>query len=123
MVASLAAELQAAGSHNVLVAPADGEGWLARELRGTGVQVELFRIDRPLSPTFARWLTDLLRRHRIEVAHSHEFTMAVYGSWAARRAGVPHLFTMHGSHNVLVAPAVTMRPGGNDASRCASPPV
>ncbi len=97
MVASLAAELQAAGSHNVLVAPADGEGWLARELRGTGVQVELFRIDRPLSPTFAGWLTDLLRRHRIEVAHSHEFTMAVYGSWAARRAGVPHLFTMHGS--------------------------
>jgi len=97
MLASLAAELQAAGSHNVLIAPANGEGWLARELRGTGVQVELFRLDRPVSPTFARWLTDTLRRHRIDLAHSHEFTMAVYGSWAARRAGVPHVFTMHGS--------------------------
>jgi glycosyltransferase involved in cell wall biosynthesis len=61
------------------------------------VEIELFRLERPLSPTLARWLTDTLRRHRIELAHSHEFTMAVYGSWAARRAGVPHLFTMHGS--------------------------
>jgi glycosyltransferase involved in cell wall biosynthesis len=97
MLASLAAELQAAGSHNVVIVPADGEGWLARELRGTGVQVEPFRLERPVSPTFARWLTDTLRRHRIELAHSHEFTMAVYGSWAAHRAGLPHLFTMHGS--------------------------
>jgi glycosyltransferase involved in cell wall biosynthesis len=37
------------------------------------------------------------RRHRIAVAHSHEFSMAVYGAWAAWRAGVPHVITMHGS--------------------------
>ncbi len=97
MLATLAAGLQAAGSENVVVAPAGGEGWLAQELRGTGVRVELFRQDRALSPTFARWLTATLRRHRIALAHSHEFTMAVYGAWAARRAGIPHLFTMHGS--------------------------
>jgi len=97
MLASLAAELQAAGSENVVIAPAGGEGWLARELSGTGVQVELYRLDRPLSRTFASWLTDTLRRHRIALAHSHEFTMAVYGAWAARRAGAGHLFTMHGS--------------------------
>jgi glycosyltransferase involved in cell wall biosynthesis len=97
MLASLATELQAAGSHNVVIAPAEGEGWLARELRGTGVQVEPFRLDRPISPTFARWLTETLRRHRVALAHSHEFTMAVYGAWAARRAGAAHVFTMHGS--------------------------
>jgi glycosyltransferase involved in cell wall biosynthesis len=97
MLASVARELQAAGSHNVVIAPAGGEGWLARELSGTGVVVELYRLDRPFSRTFARWLTDLFRRHRIALAHSHEFTMAVYGAWAARRAGVAHLFTMHGS--------------------------
>lgn len=96
MLASLAAELQVSGSENVVIAPAAGEGWLARELAGTGVQVELFRLDRPVSATFARWLADTFRRHRISIAHSHEFTMAVYGAWAARRAGVPHLFTMHG---------------------------
>ena len=97
MLASLATELQAAGSHNVVIAPAGGEGWLAQELRGTGVQVELFRLDRPISGTFARWLTEMLRRHRVALAHSHEFTMAVYGAWAARRAGAAHVFTMHGS--------------------------
>jgi len=96
MLASVATELQAAGSSNVVIAPADGEGWLARELRGTGVRVETFRLDRALSPTFARWLEQTLRKHRVDVAHSHEFTMAVYGAWAARRAGIPHLFTMHG---------------------------
>jgi len=91
MLASLATELQAAGSSNVVIAPAEGEGWLARELRGTGVRVETFRLDRALSPTFARWLEQTLRTHRVDVAHSHEFTMAVYGAWAARRAGIPHL--------------------------------
>ncbi|TMC72682.1 MAG: glycosyltransferase [Chloroflexi bacterium] len=97
MLASLAAELQAAGARNVVFAPAGGEGWLARELSGTGVQIELFRFDRGLSPAFARWLADTLRRHRVTLTHSHEFTMAVYGAWAARGAGVPHVFTMHGS--------------------------
>ena len=97
VLASLATEFQSAGSYNVVIVPAGGEGWLARELRGTGVQVEPFRLDRPVSPPFARWLADTLRRHRITLAHSHEFTMAVYGAWAARRAGAAHVFTMHGS--------------------------
>jgi len=97
MLASLATELQAAGSENVVIVPAEGEGWLGRELHGTGVRVEQFHLDRPFSPAFARGLEETLRRHRVVLAHSHEFTMAVYGAWAARRAGIPHLFTMHGS--------------------------
>ena len=97
MLASVAGDLQAQGSQTVVIAPARGEGWLARELSGTGVRLELFQLDRPFSPKFARWLADVFRRHRITLAHSHEFTMAVYGAWAARRAGIPHLITMHGS--------------------------
>jgi len=98
MVASLAAALQAGGAENVVIAPASGEGWLARELNGTGVRMELFpRLDRPFSPALARWLRATLLRNRIALVHSHEFTMAVYGAWAARREGLPHLFTMHGS--------------------------
>ena len=61
------------------------------------MQVELYRLDRPFSPAFAKWLTGIFRRHRVTLAHSHEFTMAVYGAWAARGAGAAHLFTMHGS--------------------------
>jgi glycosyltransferase involved in cell wall biosynthesis len=96
MLASVAAALQAAGSRNVIIVPAAGEGWLARELSGTGVQLETFQLDRPLSPAFAGRLETTFRKHGVTLAHSHEFTMAVYGAWAARRAGVPHLFTMHG---------------------------
>jgi glycosyltransferase involved in cell wall biosynthesis len=96
VVAELATALQAAGAENVAFLPAGGEGWLARELEGSGVTVEYVRLERPFSPAFARSLEAALRRHRITVAHSHEFTMAVYGAWASRRAGVPHVITMHG---------------------------
>jgi len=98
MLASVATELQSAGSDNLVLVPAGGEGWLARELSGTGVQVETYRLDRPFSPRFAKWLAGVFREHRIMLAHSHEFSMAVYGAWAARLAdGTAHLFTMHGT--------------------------
>jgi len=96
-VANIAAGLQAAGSENLVILPANGEGWLASELAGTGVRVEHFRLDRAVSPACARWLTSTLRRYGAAIAHSHEFSMAVYGGWAAWRASVPHVITMHGS--------------------------
>src|SRR4051812_40351534 len=97
LVAGLARTLQDAGARNVVFLPADGEGWLARELAGSGVDIETYRLDRPLSPACARSLSASFRRYRIDVAHSHEFTMAVYGAWASWYAGVPHVITMHGS--------------------------
>lgn len=96
VLAQLSRALQASGAHNVAVLPADGEDWLARELEGSGVTIECVRRERPLSPACARSLEAALRRHRVDIAHSHEFTMAVYGAWAAWRAGVPHVITMHG---------------------------
>jgi glycosyltransferase involved in cell wall biosynthesis len=98
VVAGLAVALQQqAGAGNVVFLPADGEGWLARELEGSGVEVETYRLDTSLSPACARSIAASLRRHRIDIAHSHEFTMAVYGAWASWYAGVPHVITMHGS--------------------------
>ena len=97
VVVQLATTLQAAGAHNVVFLPADGEGWLASELEGSGVAIEHFRIERPLSVACARGLVEAFRRHRIALAHSHEFSMAVYGGWASWRVGVPHVITMHGS--------------------------
>src|SRR6266571_3725899 len=96
IVAELARTLQASGAWNVAVLPDHAEGWLTRELEGSGVGIEYFRLERPLSPAFARWLEAVFRRHRITLAHSHEFSMAVYGAWASWRAGVPHIITMHG---------------------------
>jgi glycosyltransferase involved in cell wall biosynthesis len=96
MVAALARELQQAGASNLVVLPADGEGWLARQLAGSGVAIEYFRLNRPVSFACARWLAGVFRRHRIALAHCHEFSMAVYGAWAAWQTGVPHVVTMHG---------------------------
>jgi glycosyltransferase involved in cell wall biosynthesis len=97
VVAHLATTLQAAGAYNLAILPANGEGWLARELAGSGVAIESFHLNRPVSPACARSLADTFRRHDIEVAHSHEFSMAVYGAWASWLAGVQHVITMHGS--------------------------
>jgi glycosyltransferase involved in cell wall biosynthesis len=60
------------------------------------VTVEQVRLDHPLSPRLARDLAAILRRHRVSVVHSHEFTMACGGAWASRLVGRPHVITMHG---------------------------
>jgi glycosyltransferase involved in cell wall biosynthesis len=96
VVAQLATAWQASGAHNVVFIPGDGEGWLTDQLDGSGVTIEFFRVERPVSPACARSLEAAFRRHRITVAHSHEFSMAVYGAWASWRARVPHVITMHG---------------------------
>jgi glycosyltransferase involved in cell wall biosynthesis len=96
VVVQLAAALQAAGADNVVFVPSGGEGWLADQLSGSGVAIEFFRVERPVSPACARSLRAAFDRHRITIAHSHEFSMAVYGAWASRLAGVPHVITMHG---------------------------
>jgi glycosyltransferase involved in cell wall biosynthesis len=98
VMAHLAVTLQAAGAYNLAILPANGEGWLARQLEGSGVAIEHFHLHRPLSPASARWLTQTLASHRIDIAHSHEFSMAVYGAWAAWRNRIPHVITMHGGH-------------------------
>jgi glycosyltransferase involved in cell wall biosynthesis len=97
VVADLATNLQAAGAESVVFVPSNGEGWLARQLAGSGVDIEHFHLDRPVSPTCARSLAATLRRRRIDIAHSHEFSLAVYGTWASRQAGGQHVITMHGS--------------------------
>jgi len=97
IVAVLAQALQEAGARNVVFLPEQGEGWLARELADSDVVVESYRLDTPLSPACARSIAASFKRHRIDLAHSHEFTMAVYGRWASWYAGVPSVITMHGS--------------------------
>jgi glycosyltransferase involved in cell wall biosynthesis len=97
VVAELARAFQAAGAYNVAFVLADGEGWLTRELDAAGVAIEYFRDDRKIPPACVAQLAASFRRHRVTVAHSHEFGMAIYGAWAAWRAGVRHVITMHGS--------------------------
>ena len=96
MVATLASAFETAGCPSVAVLPDGGEGWLAGQLEGTGVVIDHLALRGPISPRPILALARLLRRHRIDVVHSHEFTMAAVGSAAARLVGVPHFVTMHG---------------------------
>jgi glycosyltransferase involved in cell wall biosynthesis len=97
VVVDLAIGLQETGAHSVVFLPRHGEGWLAGQLAGSGVAVEHFELKGPISPACARSLACAFERHRIDVAHSHEFSMAVYGAGASWLAGVHHLVTLHGS--------------------------
>jgi len=99
MLLQLAGELRQRGHTIVPVGPARGSGWLAGEFRAQGFQPETFLLHRPLDWGCVRGLVGMLRRRAVDVVHSHEFTMAVYGAAAAGRAGVPHLITMHGGRS------------------------
>jgi glycosyltransferase involved in cell wall biosynthesis len=48
-------------------------------------------------------MTRKLRQLDVDVIHSHEFTMSVYGAAAARRLCRPHVVTMHGNQRMTAA--------------------
>jgi glycosyltransferase involved in cell wall biosynthesis len=95
----LAEGLQARG-HTivpVLRGVSKGKAWLQGQFRQRGIEPELFFIRRPIDWKCAQGMMEIFRRREIDVVHSHEFTMAVYGAVAARLTGRPHLITMHGT--------------------------
>jgi glycosyltransferase involved in cell wall biosynthesis len=96
MLINLAEELHRRGHEVVPVGPANGCGWLAGQFRDRGFEPATFRLRSAVDPTCVTGLARLFRDRGVDLAHSHEFTMAVYGAAAARRRGIPHLITMHG---------------------------
>jgi glycosyltransferase involved in cell wall biosynthesis len=100
MLVSLSEALRSRGHDVCPVGPAHGVGWLSSRLKNAGFERETFTIRRPIDWRCVRGLIQVLRARRIEVVHSHEFTMAVYGAAAARWLGIPHVITMHGSQYV-----------------------
>lgn len=73
-------------------------GWMTARAAEAGLPVVVLPQKPGLDPTwglrFGRWL----RHERIQLFHSHEFAMNVYGGAAARLVGVPTLATIHGRH-------------------------
>lgn len=103
MVFRLSEELRARGHTVVPVLPQNGVGWLGDLFRSAGYSPETFWLKGPIDPTGVGRLMRLFRQHDIDVVHSHEFTMAVYGSAAARLLAIPHALTMHGGLTVTKA--------------------
>ncbi len=103
MVFRLSEELRSRGHDILPVGPEHGVGWLGDVFRRAGFSPEVFRIHRPIDPSCVRGLVQLFREYRIDAVHSHEFTMAVYGTAATRLLGLPHVITMHGGIKVCKA--------------------
>jgi len=103
MLLQFAEELRRRGHHVLPVNPAAGCGWLGGEFRKRGFTPATFELHRALDAGTVRGLVRLFSNERIDLVHSHEFTMAVYGSVAARWLGIPHVITMHGSQSMLKA--------------------
>src|SRR2546427_7302852 len=76
VLAHLSTALQAAGAYNVAFLPADGEGWLARQLEGSGVTIEYFREEGRVSPACARALEAGVPPHPILVPPNPEVIIA-----------------------------------------------
>ena len=80
-----------------LAPPPDGP--LAAEFRGAGVEVD--RVARPkpgVDPVLVVRLGWWLRRHRVELAHTHNRMAMIYGAPAARLAGARVVHTKHGNN-------------------------
>lgn len=92
----LAEELRQRGHDVMPVGPASGCGWLGGEFAARGFTPRTYELRYPIDWRCVTSLTALMRAHGTQLVHSHEFTMAVYGSVAARRAGAGHVITMHG---------------------------
>lgn len=95
MLLKLAHELRRRGHHPIHVGPAEGRGWLGRRFQEDGFQRETFSLRRRVDFGCLRGLAQMLRRRRVDIVHSHEFTLSVYGAAAAKWIGVPHIITHH----------------------------
>jgi glycosyltransferase involved in cell wall biosynthesis len=103
MVFRLSEELRRRGHVVIPVGPRKGTGWMGDMFRAAGFSTETFWLKRPVDPTCVGRFMQLFRSHAIDVVHSHEFTMSVYGSAAARLLALPHVMTMHGGLTVTKA--------------------
>ena len=99
----LSEELRERGHKIIPVGPTQRAGWLGARFRERGFEPEIYSLSGPIDPGCVRRLVKLIREKGAHLVHSHEFTMGVYGSAAARLLGIPHLLTLHGGFTATTA--------------------
>lgn len=72
------------------------DGWLNQQLRKNGVETIIINNKYSYDP-FCLWkLVNIIRKRRVDIIHSHEFMMNVYGTAAALLTRRPNIATIHG---------------------------
>jgi glycosyltransferase involved in cell wall biosynthesis len=102
MVLSLAEGLSSLGHQPLIVT--DKAGWMTERAEAAGVPVWVETQHRFRELPWALRMAWRMRRERIDIFHSHEFSMNVFGAAAAWLARVPHIATIHGRQYVTEAP-------------------
>jgi len=74
------------------------DGWLRQRLGEANVPVHLFSSKHSLDIPFLVSLMRQLRSERVQLIHSHEFTMNLYASVAGSLLGIPVVATVHGKN-------------------------
>jgi glycosyltransferase involved in cell wall biosynthesis len=104
VVLQLCTELRTRGTHITPILLAGGPPWLAERLQERGFTPQYIRLGRGwIDPGCVHDLLRVLRTHQVDVLHSHEFDMAVYGTVASMFARIPNVITMHGGTTVTNA--------------------
>jgi glycosyltransferase involved in cell wall biosynthesis len=74
------------------------DGWLKTQLDRRGVETLVLPQHQSFDFPWLYQLIKLLRRRSIDVMHTHEFAMNVYGSLLSRITGIPIVTTVHGKN-------------------------
>ena len=78
------------------------EGRLAEQLRRLGVDVTVVDEQRTGAVRIVRSLARFFRDRHVEIVHTHRYKESVFGTIAAKLAGVPHVIrTVHGVTELL----------------------
>jgi len=96
----LSEELRRRGHDIVYLGPDNGEGWLAARYKEAGVLTATFSQRRPLDPKCLAGMVKTIHDLRVDVVHSHEFFMAIYGTAVTRILRKRHVLTMHGNQKM-----------------------
>jgi glycosyltransferase involved in cell wall biosynthesis len=96
LVLQFALELRRRGHDVFTVIPSGGAAWLGHEMGRLGFRWATVDRRPMFDPRVVRDLARLFGDAGVGAIHSHEY-IGVFGAAAAKRMGVPHVVTLHGS--------------------------
>lgn len=100
LLVQLAVELRNRGHEVVPLLPVERENWLHGAMQAEGFTPVVVDFRGLSAGGIVRRTREVLRGSRIDVLHSHEFTMSVFGAAAARMVRIPHVISMHGNQTM-----------------------